>query len=231
VAIVVHTGDMTDLVASRPPAPRQARSKRGEVSRAALLAAAARVFAVSGYANANVNDIVDQAGMSVGSLYHHFSSKADIYIELFNDYQSRQQHRSARAFRAALAAGEEDPCALFLAGTRAYLEGAWQDRHVARIFMPGGGPPGFDHLLRRQFRTWLQNNTDGLGPRADELGPTLLLVLTTISNEAGRDVAVQTSKARATAFIDEILLYMSQLRPLGERNAGQPGAAGPVEIA
>ena len=222
---------MTDIAEASPPAQRPARSKRGEASRAALLAAAARVFAVSGYADANVNDIVDQAGMSVGSLYHHFSSKADIYIELFNDYQSRQQHRSARAYRAALAAGERDAARLFLAGTRAYLEGAWQDRHVARIFMPGGGPPGFDHLLRQQFRTWVINNTDGLGSKAEELGPTLLLILTAVSNEAGRDVAVQTSKARATAFIDEVLQYMSQLRPLPERQTRGRGPSGPVQIA
>jgi AcrR family transcriptional regulator len=215
---------MTDIAAGIPPAHKPVRSKRGEASRAALLAAAAQVFAVSGYADANVNDIVDQAGMSVGSLYHHFSSKADIYIELFNEYQSRQQHRSARAFRTALASGEEDPARLFLAGTRAYLEGAWQDRHIARIFTPGGGPPGFDHLLRRRFHGWVHNNTDGLGPKAAELGPTLLLILTTISNEAGRDVAVQTSKSRATAFIDEILQYMSQLHPLGPGSPGGPAA-------
>jgi hypothetical protein len=44
-------------------------------------------------------------------------------------------------------------------------------------------------------------------------------------------VAVQTSKARATAFIDEVLQYMSQLRPLPERQTRGRGPSGPIEIA
>ena len=40
-----------------------------------------------------------RAGASVGSLYHHFGGKADLYLALFEDYQSRQEDRAATAVR------------------------------------------------------------------------------------------------------------------------------------
>jgi AcrR family transcriptional regulator len=189
------------------------RPKRAEVTRAALLTAAGGVFAVSGYADASVDEIVEKAGTSVGTLYHHFGSKADLYVRLYLDYQSRQHHRSARAFRAAVTAGESDPMTLFLTGTRAYLEGAWNDRHIGKIFVSGGGPPGFDGLVRRRFRDWLDINAAGFDQDAGPFSPTQLLVLTAIVTEAGREVTGLSPRREAHAFIDEVLGLMGQLHP------------------
>jgi AcrR family transcriptional regulator len=189
------------------------RPKRAEVTRAALLTAAGGVFAASGYAEASVDEIVEKAGTSVGTLYHHFGSKADLYVRLYLDYQSRQHHRSARAFRAAVTAGESDPMTLFLTGTRAYLEGAWNDRHIGKIFVSGGGPPGFDGLVRRRFRDWLDINAAGFDQNARPFSPTKLLVLTAIVTEAGREVTGLPSRRDAHAFIDEVLGLMRQLNP------------------
>src|SRR5579864_8191470 len=58
-------------------------SERGAATRSALLAAAREVFTTEGYAQAAVTDIVNRAGASVGSLYHHFSGKADLYLTLY----------------------------------------------------------------------------------------------------------------------------------------------------
>lgn len=198
------------------------RPRRAEVTRAALLTAAAGVFAASGYADASVDEIVEQAGTSVGTLYHHFGSKADLYVRLYLDYQSRQHHRSARAFRAAVSAGGSDPMTLFLTGTRAYLEGAWNDRHIGKIFVSGGGPPGFDGLVRRRFRDWLDINAAGFDQNAGPFSPTKLLVLTAIVTEAGREVTGLSSRRDAHAFIDEVLGLMRQLHP----PEGPPPASG-----
>src|SRR3954449_10605012 len=72
----------------------QRTSDRGAATRGALLAAAREVFSVSGFAQAAVTDIVARAGASVGSLYHHFSGKADLYLTLFEEFQTRQQERT-----------------------------------------------------------------------------------------------------------------------------------------
>lgn len=200
---------------------------RAQVTRAALLAAAKDVFTTAGYADANVTDIVDQAGSSVGSLYHHFGGKSDLYIALYDDHQLRQQHRSARAFRTALAAGEDDALRLFIAGTRAYLEGCWEERQLARLFLSGGGPPGFELLTRRRFRSWLRTNATLLGEQAHPLSDMLILVLTTIATEAGREVAVASSKAKARQMIDEVLELMGRLYPNGAAPASEAAAPPP----
>jgi len=47
-----------------------------------LLEAGAKVFGERGYAGTKVSDIVREAQLSHGLIYHYFASKEDIYIEL-----------------------------------------------------------------------------------------------------------------------------------------------------
>jgi AcrR family transcriptional regulator len=58
---------------------------RAAVTRAALLSAAREVFTASGFAEASIADVVARAGASVGSLYHHFGGKGELYLALFED--------------------------------------------------------------------------------------------------------------------------------------------------
>lgn len=59
--------------------PTTARQRGGETkrarTRAALIASAADVFAAKGWANARLEDIARQAGVSVATAYNHFRSK------------------------------------------------------------------------------------------------------------------------------------------------------------
>src|SRR2546430_11441986 len=96
-------------------------SERGAATRTALLAAAREVFTSVGFAQAGVTDIVTRAGASVGSLYHHFNGKADLYLVLFDDFQRELTQRARRATRRARAAGVTDPKQIFLAGATPYL--------------------------------------------------------------------------------------------------------------
>ena len=84
-------------------------SDRGAATRGALLASAREVFSVSGFAQAAVTDIVAKAGASVGSLYHHFSGKADLYLTLFEEFQNRQQERTREAVHSERDRGETEP--------------------------------------------------------------------------------------------------------------------------
>src|SRR4051812_46195516 len=89
------------VTTARGTADRGAGSARA--TRTALLAAARDAFAAGGFADANITDVVARAGASVGSLYHHFGGKADLYLALFEDYQVRQEQRAADAVRKARA--------------------------------------------------------------------------------------------------------------------------------
>jgi AcrR family transcriptional regulator len=180
-----------------------------------LLDAAREVFTAAGYTDANIVDIADLAGASVGSLYHHFSAKSDLYLTLYNDFQKRQQHRSAKAFRTAVAAGEGDALKLFVVGARAYLEGCWLERRLVRLFLSGGGPPGFGLVLRESRREWLRANSVLVDGYPQPLSDMVVMVLTAISTEAGHEVANAPSKAKAYRMIDEVLELMGRLYPAG----------------
>ena len=184
---------------------------RARATRAALLAAAREAFAAGGFADANITDVVARAGASVGSLYHHFGGKADLYLALFEDYQRRQEDRAATAVRTARVQGVTEPSDLFLAGAAAYLRGCWEERALARMFLTGGGPSGFELIARRRYREWIRVNAALL--RADEqpMGDTLVLVLTSVVAEAGSEVAVQESEDDAHRLADEVIELVARM--------------------
>lgn len=68
---------------------KKAKKKRGpgrpkiEGRRQDLLDAAARYFCAHGYDAASMRDIANAAGLLVGSIYSHFSSKEELFIEVF----------------------------------------------------------------------------------------------------------------------------------------------------
>ena len=186
---------------------------RAQATRATLLVAARDVFAESGFAQANIAEVVARAGASVGSLYHHFGGKADLYLALFEDYQARQEERAATAVRDARLEGNVEPADLFLAGAGAYLRGCWEERGLARLFLAGGGPSGFELIARRRYREWTRVNAALL--RADEqpMGETLVLVLTSVVAEAGSEVAVQETEADAMHLADEVIELIARISP------------------
>lgn len=53
-----------------------------DVRRQQIFDAALTVCAEKGYFNTRVDDIAAQAGLSKGSVYHHFSSKRDLFLDL-----------------------------------------------------------------------------------------------------------------------------------------------------
>ncbi len=193
--------------------PRQ--SERAAATRGALLSAAHEVFTTQGFSEANITEVVTVAGASVGSLYHHFGGKADLYLALFEDYQARQEERASAAVAAARSVGRATPVELFLAGSRAFLEGCWADRALARLFLNGGGPAGFELVSRRRYRAWMRLNELLLGHPEDQPGEpsteVLVMVLTTIVSEAGAEVAVSDGPERAHQVIDDVLTLIGRV--------------------
>lgn len=57
------------------PAPKALSQEK----RTAILEGAGRVFASHGYEGASMADITREAGVSKGTIYHHFSGKADLF--------------------------------------------------------------------------------------------------------------------------------------------------------
>ncbi len=188
---------------------------RAAATRSTLLSAARDVFSASGFAEASIAEVVGRAGASVGSLYHHFGGKADLYLAMFEDHAVRQEERALTAVRAARVLGESDPVRLFVAGSRAYLDGCWVERDLARLFLAGGGPPGFELAARRRYREWTRRNATllraGPGDVGEPWGDALVLVLTTVVSEAGHEVAVCDDEASARRLAADVLVLVERI--------------------
>jgi TetR/AcrR family acrAB operon transcriptional repressor len=59
--------------------------EEAEVTRKTLLDAALKVFSHVGYADATLDDIADEAGVTRGAIYHHFGGKAELYNHVIDD--------------------------------------------------------------------------------------------------------------------------------------------------
>jgi len=73
-------------------------SRTAETQRA-LLDAAREVFTEQGFTSASINDIVERAGSSVGSLYHHFGGKSELFLACGRSTATRRKRCPARPSR------------------------------------------------------------------------------------------------------------------------------------
>ena len=184
---------------------------RGAATRAVLLAAAREIFMLEGYAQAGVTDIVALAGASVGSMYHHFSGKADLYLALFEELHDEHDKRTRKAVRECRDQGVTDPMLLLLAGARGYLDVCIEQRELAGMFTRGDGPPGFEAMRRRQVSDWVSRNTELFARSGEPLGDAAAIVMTGAIMLALAEVSLAPDEARARQLADGVLEVLSRL--------------------
>jgi AcrR family transcriptional regulator len=210
---------MTRKTNSRPNTNAWRWSRTAETRRG-MLAAAREVFTERGFADASVADVVERAGSSVGSLYHHFGGKAELFLALWEDHQIAHEEAAAAAVAALREAGETNPLELFIAGAQAFLEGSWQRRDLVRLLMDGDGPPGFELMRRTRNREWVRQNAVLLDAGTDPVDRVTVAVLTTVIGEAGREVAACETKAEADTVVAAAIRLIRRLDPLTEDQEG-----------
>jgi AcrR family transcriptional regulator len=169
------------------------------------------VFTEQGFADASIADVVERAGSSVGSLYHHFGGKSELFIALWQDYQRAQEAAASEAVARAKKAGITDLFELFSAGARAYLDTCWQDRDLATLFYAGDGPPGFEVMQRGRAREWLSQNDALLRLSDTSFDRLYVTVLTSLIGEGGREVAAAKARRQADQVITAVIEYVRLL--------------------
>jgi TetR/AcrR family transcriptional regulator, fatty acid metabolism regulator protein len=128
------------LVPKMPPAAVAVRSKPTRAPRAraavprgdkrdAILRAAIRTFARSGFFSAQVADVARTAGVAAGTVYLYFRSKDDLLVSIFE----RVMSEAIAEGRAALA-GIVDPLERLRRIAHLHLDRLGRDRDLAIVF-------------------------------------------------------------------------------------------------
>ena len=177
----------------------------------ALLDAARAVFAEQGFAEASIADVVERAGSSVGSLYHHFGGKSELFLALWQEHQAAHEEAASSAVADARPRGHDRP-----------------DRAVLRrsAGLPGGqlAAAGPGHAVRRgrradrvrghqarPHREWLGQNDALLKLPDTALDRLYAAVLTSLIGEGAREVAMARTRRQASQIIDAVIEYVRRL--------------------
>ncbi|MDT5351375.1 MAG: hypothetical protein QOH91_4662 [Mycobacterium sp.] len=126
-----------------------------------ILDAATEVFATRGFTAATMADVVAASGASIGSIYHHFGGKSELFLAIFEQMADAVDRRIDAAMQQAGPTGsqEADRRRVFELHVRAYLEAMWENRRLAKVLSSGDTPPGFEVARRDRmqaaFRSWM----------------------------------------------------------------------------
>lgn len=96
---------------------RRTQAERREATRTALVEAGKRLFPAHGYEAVGTEQIVAEAGVTRGALYHHFEGKRGLFLAVFEDVERDLVER----FPLADLSGA-DPLGALRAGISTFLE-------------------------------------------------------------------------------------------------------------
>lgn len=93
------------------------RARQAEATRQLLVDVARENFAEHGYAATSIDDVIQQAGVARGALYHHFAGKQDLFRAVYDAVQAEVVTRVMAA-----AASQPTPWDSVRAGLSAFLD-------------------------------------------------------------------------------------------------------------
>ena len=210
----------------KPSGSRSAPARRAEHAadtREALVAAARRLFAANGFDGTGTEQIVAEARVTRGALYHHFRDKAD----LFRAAMAEAAGEVALALvDEQLAAEAASPLDDIRDGVSAFLDVCVGGGDFQRIVLVDGprvlGSQTWEELVDRYGRglleEWLARAIE-----AGDLAPVptgaLARLLIAMLTEASLTIASAADPATTRAELGEVLdRLLNGLRPLGSRH-------------
>jgi AcrR family transcriptional regulator len=173
-----------------------------------ILDAATEVFAARGFTAATMADIVDHSGASIGSIYHHFGGKRELFVAIFERLAADiDTYIDGAADKSA----EPNGRVAFEANARAYLNAIWAYRRAALVLASGDTPAGFDALRRsnmlRGFRRWMSVLDLDASPR----GQLLMRILIDVMAAASGMVMMCEDPADVAPITDATIEWLDRL--------------------
>jgi AcrR family transcriptional regulator len=109
-------------------AAKDKRLLQGEQTRDALLRAARDLFGTKGFAATSLEEIVAQAGVTKGALYHHFADKVTLFRAVFEQVQREVSDAAVTEFL------QPDPWLALVGGCRQWVD-AHDDPAIRQIVL------------------------------------------------------------------------------------------------
>ena len=110
---------------------RRTQAERAAETRDALIGAARPLFASIGFADASLETIVRNAGVTRGALYHHFADKTELFAAVFERVEGEMATRMGEAVAAA---GHSDPVEIMRLCSGLWLD-ACAEPEIQRIVL------------------------------------------------------------------------------------------------
>jgi len=126
---------------ARQAVPRRTQGERTAQTRAALIAAARRLFGAEGFAEVGAERITREAGMTRGALYHQFANKADLFAAVLDQVEAEIAERVAGAVAGFDPA---DTTGMLLAGADAWLDASSEPDLQRIVLLDGPSVLGWD---------------------------------------------------------------------------------------
>lgn len=210
------------------------RSARRAQTRAALLGAAARVYARRGFSGATLDEVAADAGFTKGAVYDHFGSKENLLLALWEEYLVMQVGEQMELFdrdttpaRRPLAGGERwmarmdedpDPFRLFV---ELWVHAQREQRLRERLAVALGA-------LSETFARFAAQTAEDLGldppPRGSERFGTLMVALG-IGLPMVRLLDRDAVPASMLGAVVSILIRAAELEPLTMAMLADPGSS------
>jgi len=200
-----------------PAKPQPRRAEHASDTRAALLASSRRLFAAQGFDGTGTEQIVADARVTRGALYHHFRDKADLFRAVMAEAAGSV---AQRLIDEQLAADAPSPLAEIQAGISGFLD-VCVGGDFQRIVLVDGprvlGSDAWEELVERYGRSileeWLTRcvaagDLDTLPVGA--LSRLLIAMLTEASLAIARSVTPAETRAEFGVVLDRML---TGLRP------------------
>jgi AcrR family transcriptional regulator len=184
------------------------RWARTDATQQRILDAATEVFSKRGFSGATMADIVDLSRASIGSIYHHFGGKKELFLAIYERLSTDVERRVADA---AQGSADLDSRQAFGVHARAYLDAIWANRQAATMIASGDVPAGFERIRRKNTLTFFRRWMGVLEVDSSQRGQLLSRILIAIMSEASLMVTVCDSPAEVDEVSDATIEWVARL--------------------
>jgi AcrR family transcriptional regulator len=185
------------------------RWARTDATQQRILDAATDVFSARGFSAATMADIVEHSGASIGSIYHHFGGKKELFLAIYDRLSADVELRVAEAAREA---ADLDTQQSFAAHVQAYLRAIWENRRAATMMASGDVPVDFEGLRRKNTLSFFHRWMGVLDVDSSKRGQLLSRVLIAVMSEASLMVATCDDVADVQPISDATIDWIARLR-------------------